>query len=391
MESTMLPNSSITQKDFELLVNTHDTSCVSIYIPTGRAGKTVDERQGELRLKNCIKEVRRELQQRNYSTAEIGSILNPVELLLDEASFWKNLSDGLAIFCSKKELWYYSLPLHFETYTYVSDHFYLLPLMPNFYGDGKYYLLNLSEKHIQFFEGNRDRITEVTVEGLLPEGLDDAAEYDPRQKNLEFRSGKGSNGDTMFDGHGAGKDNFNKDLEKFFRLVDDGLMKLLGNEERPLILACQDQYFPIYQEVTSYAHLFKQFISTNPEHENVLLLHEKAWLLVKDFFHEDQKNRAEEFQNLQRITKASSELEKITRAAFDGRVGSLFVDLSKEIHGLYDQENRSVIIDEIKSADNASLINLIAVKSFMQGAKVYLVDPEEMPVKGTALNAIFRY
>ena len=390
MESTNLSYSFFAKKDFEELANIHDTCCISIYIPTKRVGKEVDEGQGQLQLKNCMKKIRDELKQCNCSNGEIENYLKPIDLLLEDTMFWRNQLDGLAIFLNKKEMWYYSLPLPFKKYTYVSDHFYLLPLIPIFNGDGKYYLLNLSQGRIQFFEGSRHSIKEIMVDDLLPENLEEAIGDDYPQKNLQFRSGGGKE-NAVFHGHGAGKDSFDKEIEKFFRSVDDGLMELIRHEKYPLIIACQDQYYPTYKKINSYAYLFGQHISTNPEQEDVRILHEKAWLLVKDFFQQYQKNKVKEFRDLNHFAKASSELEKIIRAAVDGRVDSLFILITTEINGLYDLENRSVIIDEAKSINNASLINLAAVKSFMQGAKVYLVYSEEMPLKGTSMNAIFRY
>jgi hypothetical protein len=389
MESIDLPYSFFNKKDFERLADIHDTSCVSIYISTKRAGQEVLE--GQFQLKNCITQVTAELEQLDYKKAEIENFLKPVDLLLDDASFWRNQSDGLAIFLSKEGMWHYTLPLAFKKYAYVSNHFYLLPVIPFFNGDGKYFMLSLSQGRIRFFEGNRHSITEVRVDDLSPPSMKDAVNHEHKQKNLQFRSGQGSNQDAIFNGHSDGIDDNNKEIERLFHLVDDGLMKLIGNEDCPLILACQDQYYPVYKKITNYAYLFNDFINTNPDQEDALLLHEKAWLLIKDFFQGDQKNKVIEYENLQHTTKASSELEQIIRAAVDGRVETLFIQTPKEIHGLYDEENRSVIIDETKSISNASLINLTAVKSINQGAKVYLLNSEEMPVKRTVMNAIYRY
>ena len=41
--------------------------------------------------------------------------------------------------------------------------------------------------------------------------------------------------------------------------------------------------------------------------------------------------------------------------------------------------------------NNASLSDLSAVSTFMQGGKVYLLAPEEMPDKGQPMNALLRY
>jgi hypothetical protein len=180
-------------------------------------------------------------------------------------------------------------------------------------------------------------------------------------------------------------------IEKFFRAVDKGLLEMIHDTKRPLILACQDQYFPVHKKLTYYAYLHDEHIGGNPEKYDPLLLHEKAWRLLEPVFLKNRESKIREFQDLQNTQKASSDIEEIVPAAVDGRVDTLFVRRSKEIYGMYDKANRTVIIDEEKQIQNASLINLTAVRSFIQGAVVYLLGPEEMPQRGVVMNAILRY
>jgi hypothetical protein len=266
----------------------------------------------------------------------------------------------------------------------------LKPLIPFFNGDGSFYLLKLSQREVSFFEASRHAITEIDIDDLIPNAITDLIDQDNKQKSLQSRSGQESSNGPLYHGHGAGKDDHNKDIEKFFRAVDDGLTHLISDKEVPLVLACLDQYYPIYKEITGYNNLFDEFISGNPDDEYLTLLHEKAWLVIKKFFQKNRTKKVNEFQNLLNSGKVSSETNDIICAAVEGRVDTLFIQVSNEIYGLYDKENRTLIIDQIKNG-NVSLTNLAAVKSFAQGAEVYLVSSDEMPLKGSAMNAIFRY
>jgi hypothetical protein len=359
------------KKEFHQLADKQETGCVSIYMPTQRAGKEVDEGQGQLILKNCLQEISAQLSEQKHSEAEVEELLRPAKLLLDDVHFWRNQSDGLAIFLCKGEMQYYTLPLQFKTYTYTSNHFYLKPLIPFFNGDGHFYLLKLSQHEVVFFEASRYAITEIVITDLVPDNITELIDLDSRH-------------------YSSGKDDYDKNLEKFFRAIDDGLMNLISDKEAPLVLACQNQYYPIYKEITNYTNLYNEFIPGNPDDEDILLLHEKAWSLMKGFFQQNRIQKIEQFENLLNTEKASSETNDIICAAVEGRLDTLFIQAPIEIYGLYDKENRTLIIDQSKNG-NVSLTNLAAVKSYMQGAEVYLVHKDEMPLKGSAMNAIFRY
>lgn len=51
-------NNLISRIDFTRLAKIHDQHCVSIYVPTHRAGEEVDKKQGQLLLKNRIKNLK---------------------------------------------------------------------------------------------------------------------------------------------------------------------------------------------------------------------------------------------------------------------------------------------------------------------------------------------
>jgi DNA polymerase II large subunit len=80
------------------------------------------------------------------------------------------------------------LPLNFEEFSYVSNEFYLKPLMPVFNDDGLFYLLTLKADEVKFYEGMRDSITEIRIEDLVPSRIEDRVGYDHEQKNLQFRT-----------------------------------------------------------------------------------------------------------------------------------------------------------------------------------------------------------
>jgi hypothetical protein len=221
--------------------------------------------------------------------------------------------------------------------------------------------------------------------------LEEIAGYDYKQKALQFRTGKGSDEGAIFHGQGSGKDDKDVETEKFLRAVDQGLMKLIKDNDVPLVLACVDHYLPIYENITSYSNLFHQNISGNHEETDPLLLHEMAWPLVEPYFQQHRLELLELIREHNSNGRTSFDLNEIIPGAIDGRISVLFIEKASDKYGLYDMVNRSLIVDENIKTSQASLYNLAAVQTWKKGGQVFQVDKDEMPLKGTTINALFRY
>ena len=387
--------SLITKKTVELLANEHNFHCVSVFIPTHRSGKEVNEGEDMIKLKNALKEVRRELTEYRLSEREIKNYLKPAEKLVDDSGFWRHLSNGLAIFISKDRFEYFILPVQLEEFTYISDHFYLKPLMSLFNNHGRFFILVLSQDRVRFFECSPHSISEVLIENLVPRKLEDSVGYDYEEKFLQFRSDQvGGASDlnkaaAVFHGHGKVKDKKKDELLEFCRDVDKGLMNLLHEEDTPLLIASVDYLYPIYKEANNYKHLFGNFIPGNPEYIEQGLLHERALNLLADHFNKGRFKKLKLYRET--VKRTSYDIEDIIIGALNGRVDTLFINNKANLWGKYDKVNNKIYLQDEKSVNNVCLLNLAAVETFLQKGKVYLMEPEEMPEKDTMMNAIFRY
>lgn len=381
----------ISRSGFTKLANTHDQHCVSIYIPTYRAGHDADIKKGQITLKNCLKEVRAKLKHYQLGDHEIEDYLEPAENLLTDYNFWKNQSDCLAIFISNSLVKIYTLPVEQPEFTYVADHFYLLPIFPVLTYEHKFYLLNLSLNKVKFYESTRYSITEINLEGIVPEKLEEVVGYNYQSKSLQFRTGQGGDAGVIYHGQGSGKEDKEMETEKFLRAVDQSLMSIIKEDDSPLVLACVDHYFPMYKKITSYSNVYARHVKGNHEDTPPKMLHEMALEEVNDFFYKNRKNAAKRLNEQSSVGKISFDLNDIIPAAIDGRIESLFIQKLKDRFGLYDKINRSLIIDEGQKAKQASLFNLAAVQTWLKDGDVFIVEKEEMPIEGTNINALFRY
>ena len=377
---------------FTDLAKTHDANCISIYVPTSRAGEEVDQKHAQLKLKNILNDVHATLDASGIVNKELNASLQKLELLLNDVQFFRHQSDGLAIYLQGSNMSYFTLPVKFEPSYYISDHFYLIPVLPFFNDDGTFYLLALSQQKASLYEGSRHFISEIILDEIAPDSLEDAVNKDNPEKSLQFRSAGGSDKGVLYHGQGSGKDDRQKELEKYFRSLDQAVNSILGEEKAPLILACVDPHFPVYRDLTAYNYLFPKHIPGNPDEMDAQLLHEKGWHLVKDHFLAERKAVRAQIRDLSAGGRTSYSLEEIVPASLDGRVESLFLRSENDKFGLYDQEKRALLrVKSRKEENNVSLFNMAAIHTLLKGGRVFLDKLKNMPFKDSEINALFRY
>lgn len=382
----------ITFDDFKKLAQKHEPHCVSIFIPTHRAGQEVNQGIDQLQMKNQLKVVRQELNEYQLGAREIAELLQPVDQLLSDDNFWKNRSDGLAIFLSPGEFVYYSLPVSFDAFSFVDTHHYLLPLIPYLNNEGHLYLLALSLNEVKLYAGSPHHLDEIEEAAqYLPAGMEDALGDEDMQRNLQFRTQQTGDESPMYHGHGAGKDDAKGEILKYFKIVNDGLMKLLYNEKAPLVIASVDYLAPIYAEVNDYKYLWDESIAGNPEHEELTTLHRKAWELLADHFDSERSEKSGQFEEALSNKLAAYKMEEVVPAAINKRVDTLFVQKGDEVWGVFNREKNDIRIENEKAEHNTGLLNLAATHVLLSGGRVFLMPKENMPASTSKLNALFRY
>lgn len=387
----------LTKEQFENLAKFDNNPCVSIFIPTQRVGKDVLEEKDKINLKSQWKKATEELKALGYPQEKIDKIGKPIDGLLDDSDFWRHQSDGLALFLAEDFSEQFTLPVNFETFTYVADHFYLKPLVPMFNGDGRFYLLHLQLEEVKLYEATQYTVAEVKIDDLVPDRLEDRVGYDYEEKHRNHTSQKnnmGANpgGTSMQHGYDAANRDDKNEILRFFRAVDKGIYEILNKESVPLIVACQDSFFSIYQEASRYKNLFPKSVPGNPEadHDSILGLHAAALDTLEPHFRKEKEGKMTEFKELN-PSRTSTRISEIIPAIFEGKVDTLFLENRKDIWGDYNEKMASVDVHDERRNGSVSLMNLAAIKVIEQNGKVYLIEGEFMPDKNSKMNAVYRY
>ncbi len=263
----------ITKKKFSELAAERGKNCVSVYIPTQRSGAN---EESKIRFKNRVQKIQKQLLKSGMTEKRVNNYLAPLYNLLEDPNLWRHLREGLVVLLSSNKFIYATLSLNFREYSTISDSFYLLPLIPHFNGDGKFYILALSLKRVKLSECTRDSINPVDISGIVPQKLEETVGYDYQQKSTRLRSGSANSTQGMFHGQGEGKDDRKEEIIKHLREIDRGLSKILNNQAAPLVIASVDNIYAYYRQVCSYKNLYEENISGNPDEVDMTVLHQKV-------------------------------------------------------------------------------------------------------------------
>lgn len=382
----------LTREEMEILMQERTGACVSVYLPTHRAGREVQ--QDPVRLRNLLGRAAAQLAERGLRPQEAEQLLEPAKRLLPEAPFWGHQSDGLALFFADGFFRHYRLPLPFPELAVAAERFHLKPLLPLLTGDGTYLVLALSQNEVRLFQGGRSGLEEIDLSGTeVPPNIGEALKYDDPEKQLQFHTGTtGAGGDraAMFHGQGAGAGDAKGDIRRFFLRIDRGLQGPLRDRRAPLVLAGVDYLHAIYREVNTYRHLAEKGVTGSPREMSEEELHRASWGLVEPLFLREQEEAQELYRRLARTERASHDVRTVVPAAYYGKVEYLFVPVGKHQWGHFDPASNRLQLQETAEPFSEDLLDAAAVETYLHGGTVYAMPPERMPGKAP-IAAVFRY
>lgn len=382
----------LSRAELEPLMQSRGGLCVSLFAPMVKAGPEVQ--QNPIRFKNLVRRAGEALAERGHAPKEIEAFLAPAAALIDDTPFWRHQGAGLAVFLADGFFRRYRLPLPVRELAVVEERFHLKPLLPALSGDGRFYLLALSQKRVRLLEATRHSAREIDL-GELPTSLNEALGYEVEERHLQFHTGTPrrtgeATRSAVFHGHGGGEDDAKLEIQKFFNLLAGGVSTLAADPAAPLVLAGVEFLFPLYRQVSADPRLVEGGVPGNPEELGAEELRDRAWPLVEPVFTRAQQEAAARFRELLGTGQASGRLDEVVAAAHDGRVDTLFVALGTRRWGSFDAGTRAVEPAEHNGPGTEDLLDLSAIQTLLKGGTVYAVPPDEVP-EGGELAAVYRY
>lgn len=379
------------QKDLKQLIETTGECCVSVYMPTHRAGR--EQQQDPIRFKNLVTRAQERLLGYGLRRSEVQELMRPAEKLLADGDFWQHQSDGLAVFLSSRFSQTYRLPSSFNELVSIANNFHIKPLLPLLSENGQFYILAISLNKIRLFLATRDTVNEMQLSGV-PTSMQAALYIDEPEKHLDYHTTSTSgNKPAVYHGQGvqSGEEE-KKNILRYFQYVDEGLRNLLDDMNIPMVLAGVDYLLPIYQAANTYHGLLKDGLEGNPDNLSARELHRRAWKLVEPIFHADQQEAMQQFEQLhgKQSNLASNDLKTVVKAAQYGRIDTLFVPLGVQQWGRFELDDSQVLLEDEPTLENEDLLDFAAIQTILNSGQVFALQPEDLPGEGS-LAAILRY
>jgi hypothetical protein len=361
-----------TRDDLAALLGERPGPCLSLFMPAHRGGSEQDP----IRFRNLLTRAEDRLVEAGRRSPEARDLLAPARALLEQPLFWKGQCDGLALFLAPDFLCAYRLPLPLAERVALAEQFRVSPLLPLLSGDGRFFVLALSQKGVRLLQATRDTAAEVDVKGM-PAGLEGALRTHDRDEPLNFhtRPANGAGSWTaIFHGQGVGIDDHKDDLLRYFRQVDRALQPVLARDRAPLVLACVGYLMPIYRQANSCPHLLERGVEGGPDRLGSRELHDRAWPLVRPLFDRARADALALYHRLAGKGRTAGSVPEIVAAACAGQVEVLLVSDTAGQRGSF-----------AATAD----VDLAVAEALRHGGTAYELPSAEMP-PGAALAAILR-
>ena len=364
-----------TQADLQDLALARTPASVSIYLPTTPvSGEISGDR---IALKNLAKEAAKQLAAAGRGKREIEAIEAHLEVLADDEGFWRFQAHSLAIFVTPASVKTFRVPNALMPLVEVADRFHLKPLLRTVTFPNSAYLLALAEGSVRVLEISPDLPLSVVDVRDLPKDAASALGVSSMGVNTQSRRSDSASGQR-------GR------ITTFCRMVDRALRGLLSGQHIPLFLVADTALGASYRTINSYPGLAPFGVDRSPDDmsDADMAAHARGLL---DRLHSDEVAAVRALHAERNSSgRSTTDIAQAARAATMGAIAILLVDIDTTVPGTIDEQSGAVRFAETESAANYCLIDEIARRALLSGARVLAVRAADLP-GDTPLAAILRY
>lgn len=371
----------------EMLLTEKKGPCVSLYQPTYR--QLPDREQNMIRFKQLLQQVENSLNKR-YEKKEIEAVLKPFHEIIQNRDFWRYIKDGLAIFAAEGKCIVYKVQRPVKEFSVVANSFHIKPLIRVYQSADRYHLLGLNRKEFSMFEGTRYNLEKLKMNDTINHTFEKAIGEDFDDKIINATGG-GPNNEMKVHGQGSRKDVIHRETKKFFRVVDNEVIKHFTHPTQlPVFLVALDEHHATFQELSKNKLLRKQGIKVDYQSINLAQLQAAAWEILEPLYINKTHELIDQFENARARDRGSDDITQIARAATEGRITRVLIESDRIYPGKVDIETGELSTAELNNPEIDDALDDIAEIVFRQKGEVVVIPKERMP-SDTGAAAIYRY
>lgn len=359
--------------------------CMTVFLPPYRPGESAGSSAAILQA--YLQDAKKQLNERGVSKPVVTNLLRPVEQAAENPSFEAGSHSSRAIFRSSQAFEQFHLTHPVDALWNVGGTFLIRPLASELARPSAFYILALSKEGVALHHCAGLHLEATHLPPGIPETLAEALALEPPDHDLESRSAAGSSTGAMRRvrfGTGSERERRHSHLSDYYKLVDRGIQQIVREQDLPLILAGPEEDVSIYRGAGSYRGLAKGAILGSPdvEREKTEIL-QRAYAILRTDQLEQQQAALMAAKEKVSSSRFSTDLDGILEAAFEGRVGQLYLNEQAQRVEEFARGN-------YQTWGKEDLLNLAAVQTILHHGKVCSLPGERMPDKSAAI-AIFRF
>lgn len=302
--------------------------------------------------------------------------------------FWRYQDHGLAVLIEDGNTHWLKLPAEVPELTVVGRRFHVSPLIDIFADAGRFHVLAATRGSVRFFDGAERSLEEVKVDDLPSSWEEIKGRTDFEDQAGYHASSRGSTASPKYHALGESADDYEEvELGQFAQAVAKAVDKHLAEDARPLILIAQPRLLGRLRQELHYGDIADADVQRDPASMDNKELHVAAWAIACPLLRQprdDLRQRCKAWLEGADIP-ASDDLQELMRTADEGRIQTLLLACGVNVWGRYNEERREVTRADKNAPDNEDLLNLLAVKTLMQGGEVISLSEDLSGKTGPAV------
>lgn len=361
---------------------------VTLYMATHR-----DPTQNEadrIRFGNLLKDLEGKLK-KTSAPQQSKMIMQTLSDLKDDRTLWNQRLDGLCVFINDTQCVVYILSNPPRDMAIVGQRFHTKPLLRDFQGLDEYQILALSAKEFTLYEGNKSGFRQMLRKPDEPRTIGDFLGKEFSESYLAQGSYGGVGGSPMFHGHKSKKDEIDKDIERYLKLVDKHVKDHYSTiSKKPLILFALPEYHSFFETRSNNPYLLKHGIKESPNEVTDTTIKKKAWKIIEPHYEKRIDKLKDQYTKALQKDRADYNLNTIAKAAVNGRIDTILIEAFRVIPGRIDTHNGLLIQRNKAQTKFDDALDDLTDIVLTNGGTVHVIPEENMP-SDTGAAAIYRY
>ncbi|WP_448624967.1 baeRF3 domain-containing protein [Geodermatophilus sp. URMC 64] len=359
---------------------------LSLFLPlspgTSRSSKV------RIRAKNALLRADKAMRETSSARPDTAHVLGLVKEALDQARPMGGNHLGLAVFADSERVRRYVVPLRLPELAAVGDRYTIAPVLPALNGQGRFYVLTLSQDEIRLHQGSPLSLEPVEVEGLELSAWRTMPRLRTPEVHAFVADRGGQRSRAIFHAVDRESNQRKERALQHFRGTDRALREVLQPSGAPLILAGVQHLQALYRAVNTYPHLLEAGIDGTAEQTDLEQLYRLARAAAEPEIRRHRRAALERYHELRGTGRTVGTVTDVHRAAVEGRVETVLINERACSWPSASAEHTLLPLDSTASADEE--IELAVVETLRQSGTALVIPEGEWPAAEDVV-AVLRY